>query len=195
MMIRRSPRKTGKGFLIDMHIHSLFSPDSLLHLDVVITDHDIIGNFHFDKNTIEKEHGVAVFAPGVEISSTEGHILAYGMASIPSRELEPEDVIRIIHADNGLAVAAHPFSVQGVGELVYDLPFDAIEINGARSASDNRRAKEAATILELPMVGGSDAHVHGEIASCVTQFKKKIRTMDELITEVKKGRCTPLMLR
>lgn len=206
-MIIRSPRKTEKGFLVDMHIHSHFSSDSFLRFDeilleaaftingIVITDHDIIGSFHLDKNTIEKEHEIVVFAPAVEISSTEGHILAYGITSVPSRELEPEEVLRIIHDEKGLAVAAHPFSELGVGDLVYDLPFDAIEINGARPASDNRKAKEAATLLELPMVGGSDAHIHGEIASCVTQFRKKIQTMDELIAEVKKGRCQPLMLR
>jgi len=205
-MIVRSRTKDEQSFLVDMHIHTHFSGDSFLLFEevlvelsgkvdgLIITDHDIIADFLMTKEDITNQYQLIAFSPAIEISSTEGHILAYGCSVEPSKELEPEEVIALIHAENGLAVAAHPFAALGVGELVYDLPFDAIEINGLRTAVANRKAREAAAILDLPCIGGSDAHSVSELASCVTQFEKRVTSMDELIKEIKKGKCKPRFL-
>lgn len=71
--------------------------------------------------------------PGSEISSRDGHILAYFITSRVEPGMSAMETIRAIHAQGGLAVAAHPAQRGGVGiETAARLPFDGVEVrNGA----------------------------------------------------------------
>jgi hypothetical protein len=46
-----------------------------------------------------------------------------------------------------------------------------------------------------PMVAGSDAHTLSDVATCATEFEREIRTVPELIAELRAGRCQPVILR
>src|ERR1035437_4893600 len=112
-----SSRAQGRA---DLHIHTRCSDGTAsvrealeyasLHtrLDVIaITDHD----------TIESAHEAAALAPlyrvevvvGEEITSREGHILGLFLTSRVSPRLSAVETVEAIHAQGGLAVAAHPF--------------------------------------------------------------------------------------
>lgn len=204
---KATSRGKRKGFLVDMHIHTNYSFDSaftleetLIELDGVvdaltITDHDTMGNFPKEiLHGLESKYHLKIFSESVEISTAQGDILAYGITALPSNNLRPEEVIEIIHSEKGLAVAAHPFTILGLGDLIYDLELDAIEINGSRSKHGNDLAKEAADSLGLPCIGGSDSHNRFHVGTCVTEFPKEVDSMKEIIDFVRKGKCKPVFL-
>ncbi len=211
MISKSGEKKSAKNsniFLVDMHIHTVNSHDGRVTLEeilieltgmvnaITITDHDFLSNYPKETlKILEEKYQVKVFTNSAEISTTEGDILAYGISAAPSRMMNPEEIINIVHSEGGIVVAAHPFTPLGVGDLVYDLNFDAIEINGSRPTVANQQAREAAHLLDLPCTGGSDSHSRFDIATCVTLFTKTLNSIDELISEIKKGNCSPLFLR
>jgi predicted metal-dependent phosphoesterase TrpH len=201
-------RDKKEGFLVDMHIHTNYSMDSaftleetLIELDgvvdaLIITDHNTMGNFSEEiLKALESKYHMKIFTSSVELSTTQGDILAYGISAAPSENLRPDEIIDIIHSENGLAVAAHPFTLLGLWDLIFDLNFDAIEINGSRSKQANKYAKEAAESLGLPCIGGSDSHRRFQVGTCVTEFPEKIDSIEEIIDFVKKGKCKPVFLQ
>ena len=205
--LAKTEKRIPDGYLIDMHIHTNFSPDCYISIEktlnelvgkvnaLTITDHDNISTYTKQNlEAFEIKYQIKVLIKSVELSTQQGDILAYGISAIPSGCLEPEEVIDLIHREGGIAVAAHPFDILGVGELVYELNFDAIEINGLRSKMLNQQAKEAAEILGLPCIGGSDSHGIHSIGTCATEFEKPINTMGDIIEQVKKGKCKPVFL-
>ncbi|HEY7041393.1 MAG TPA: PHP-associated domain-containing protein, partial [Methylomirabilota bacterium] len=91
------------------------------------------------------------------------------------------DSIQLVHAQGGLAVAAHPFhplrgTVRGhrsIGRLIPDLPLDAIEVvNNAGVFSRLYDAWAALLNVEwmLPVTAGSDAHDVWYLGSAFTAF-------------------------
>lgn len=205
---KATSRGKRKGFLVDMHIHTNYSFDStftleetLIELDgvvdaLIITDHDTMGNFSKEILLgLESKYHLKIFSESVEIPTAQGDILAYGITAVPSQNLRPDEVIEVIHSENGLAVAAHPFTSLGLGDLIYDLELDAIEINGSRSKNANDLAKEAAESMGLPCIGGSDSHNRFHVGTCVTEFPKRVDTIKEIIAFVRKGKCKPIFLQ
>jgi predicted metal-dependent phosphoesterase TrpH len=196
------------GFLVDMHIHTNFSIDCYVPIDdtlqelmgkvnaITITDHNEMGNHTKTLvDSLELKYQIKILTKSVEISTLHGDILAYGITAAPSTNLEPEQVIDIIHSEGGIAVAAHPFDFLGLGDLIYELDLDALEINGLRSQIQNNQTKEAAESLGLPLIGGSDSHRLNQTGKCVTQFEKPVTSIDDVIKQVKKGQCKHLFLR
>jgi hypothetical protein len=128
---------------------------------------------------------------GVEVSSDLGDILAYGINMLPSRNLTPRQIIDFIHRQGGIAVCAHPFSNRhsAFGDKLYNYSFDAIEINGAIGNQANKMAKEAARSLNLPIIGGSDAHSKKQLNTIATKFNKEIDSISDIIREIKNKNC------
>lgn len=196
------------GFLVDMHIHTSYSSCAKITLDetlnellgkvnaITVTDHNYIHNYSEETlQALFDKYQISVLAPAVEISTAQGDILAYGISSPPVPYLDAQSVIDIIHSEGAIAISAHPFDPLGVGDLIYDLEFDAIEINGSRPQLFNELAKEAAATLNLPLVGGSDSHLPMQVGKCATQFSMPIKTIQDLIDQIKKGKCSPVFLR
>ena len=167
---------------LDLHVHSTFSRDGTatphevmkrcreIGLDgCSITDHNSIEG-SIEASRIAEEMGLLVVR-GAEISSSEGHVLAYGIPSIIPRGLPLKETIARIHELEGIAVAAHPTRFgSGIGIAnVPDTGFDAVEtLNGGSSRRGNRLASELASNLRLSVTGGSDAHKLVEIGRAVT---------------------------
>jgi len=155
---------------MDLHLHSKYSPDSSLEpkeivrtarsrgLDgIAITDHNSpIGSLEARKVS----DGFLVIR-GMEISSAEGHILAYGLSEPIPRGLSPEETVDRIEAAGGVAVAAHPYRFwSGLGPgTTRRIRFPAVESQNARTArSGNRHAQELQSLIQAGGTGGSDAH-------------------------------------
>ena len=106
---------------------------------------------------------------GEEISTLNGHLLGLWLAERVPQGLTALRTIELIHAQGGLAVAAHPFHPlrgaarghRSLGALVPDLPLDGLEVvNNAGVFSRLYDAWAALRNVEwmLPVTGGSDAH-------------------------------------
>ena len=181
------------GGRADLHVHTHWSdgaqaPEAIVraasgHLDVVaITDHDEIRGAVRARAYAHAhpELGVDVVI-GEEISTLNGHLLGLYLRERVAPGLSAEETIERIHAQGGLAAAAHPFHpVRGVarghfslGAMVPDLALDAIEVvNNAGVFSWVYDAWAALRNVEwhLPVTAGSDAHDVWYLGSAVTRF-------------------------
>lgn len=186
-----------------MHIHlSGRSPCSVLPVEqlineispkidaICITDHWILDPIKY----------LTYYEPkvfyGVEITTDLGDILAYGIQKVPSRNLRAEEAINLIHKQGGIAICPHPFSTRHIAfdENIYDFKFDAIEINGAVGKKGNEMARKAALIMDLPTIGGSDAHSVKQLNTIVTRFKTSISSLKDIIRAVKSKKCKAIRI-
>jgi predicted metal-dependent phosphoesterase TrpH len=173
--------------ILDPHIHSTYSTDSTasprdivkkaraIGLDAIsVADHNTIKG---SMATIEeaKDFKDFVVVPGMEISSSKGHIVALGINEDVEPGLSPEDTVENIRALGGIAVAAHPFVSyrEGLCDHVKDLDIDAIETLNSRYVFgySNWRARNLALKRNIPEIGSSDAHFLEAIGSCVTELE------------------------
>jgi predicted metal-dependent phosphoesterase TrpH len=180
----------------DLHVHTTHSDGSDSPFEVVeqararglkaiaITDHDSI-----DGALLAAAHATALpdveVIVGEEVSTRDGHVLGLFLEDLVPPGMSAADTVRAIHAQGGLAVAAHPYwrtksrvggrFPHGVGNLVANSGFDAVEIlNGGFTPSmiyANLLAGWANTHLGLPATGGSDAHVKQAIGCAATLFE------------------------
>jgi len=133
---------------------------------------------------------------GVEMSTLQGDILAFGLDSLPPSKPTAQEFIDFVAGQNGFSCAAHPFRVWGgVGDGLDRLyALDGVEVfNGSNNDNENRRAVQACRRLGLVALGGSDAHCGLDIGKYATWFPEPVTSMRELIQAMKSGRCRPVM--
>jgi predicted metal-dependent phosphoesterase TrpH len=174
------------GFVaIDTHVHTCYSPDSVADpaqvllaaarrglAGIAVTDHDTVDGARQAQAVARqlKAHGklpASFFViEGEEVGSRAGHIIALFLHETVPADLSAADTIAAIHAQGGLAVAAHPLLPSGVGKQANTLPFDAVETENsaeelhfalASSRANHKRAPFYATVRK-PQLGVSDAH-------------------------------------
>jgi len=186
---------------LDMHVHSNISFDSkikiglllkkmrFLELDgIAITDHDSIEGIQKAKDLAEN-YGVKIFS-GVEITTRKGHILAFGVDEQPPFKRSVEETLDWVRERDGAVVCAHPYKIgsPSLRDEVYKHKFDAIEINSHCSLSQNKAAETAAHVMNLPIIGGSDAHFIDDVGNINTAFYDEIEDEAELVKAIKSGR-------
>jgi hypothetical protein len=75
-----------------------------------------------------------LLVPAQEVTTLDGHVLAYFIEHRVEPGMSAAATVRAIHAQGGLAVAAHPLAKGGVGmNLARRLPFDGIEVRSGAS--------------------------------------------------------------
>jgi predicted metal-dependent phosphoesterase TrpH len=190
---------------IDMHVHTNYSDGTdsaeelIRHAEKIglhglgITDHDTFGGLH---KALEVETDL-IIVPGIEISTSKGHIIAYGVTDGEfEMGLSPKETVDIIHRNGGIAVAAHPFDYirYGIKEEIFNLNIDAVEvINGCITFNRfNNMAFEAARKLDLPMIAGSDGHTTEEIGNAWTDFLVEPETWQDVISMILKKETIPV---
>lgn len=194
---------------VDLHCHSRYSWDSFLEPKLMIKRAKEIGidgicfTEHYSFNAscpvdnIETPDGFYIFR-GVEISTAKGDILAYGVKDDSwniwgkDRDLDPYEVIKNVHKAGGICVAAHPFrGPESLEDKIFELnEIDAVEIsNGCNDEEANQKAANASSIMNLPEIGGSDAHKYEIIGKAYTVFEKDVKNIEELVAEIKAKRC------
>lgn len=147
---------------------------------VALTNHDYYRPFH-------SGGGGPQFIPGIEVSTTVGHLLVVG-PDPPSRtvpgERSPEEVVSLAHGNGCAAIIAHPFRRSRVRES--DADFDAVEING-KHPDNAERVRALAETLDVPVVGGSDAHYPFEVGRTVTRIETGELTPESVVTAIREG--------
>ena len=130
--------------------------------------------------------------PGIEVSSTMGHVLVLGpdppSETIPG-EYTPAEVVDIAHERGCVAIAAHPYRGSSLGDLE-DVAFDAIEINGKHPRT--RPLVEAiAERWDVPVVAGSDAHLPVEVGRAYTWIDASEASPEAVVAAIREGRVKP----
>lgn len=187
----------------DLHIHSNFSdgkPSIEEILDYVenqtdlrviaITDHDTAEGALYARELMKKKNYRFELIVGEEVSSNEGHILGLFIKETIKPEQPAHEVIKQIHEQGGIAVAAHPFyctrfnsnkvyAAKSVGSKVLIKEkhgFNAVEVvNGIPTGKkENLRAEYFNRfLLQKAETGGSDAHILQSISKGYTVFEGK----------------------
>jgi predicted metal-dependent phosphoesterase TrpH len=187
---------------IDIHIHSSHSNDGVcspreilkyakkIQLDgIAIADHnEIKGSLKLSRDFKNEKDFVVI--PAVEVSTSEGHVLALGVTENVPRDLTPKETKEKITDLGGLAVASHPFRFwSGMGEEnVKKAKFKAIEVVNSRSLKkENRRSVKLARELHCGETGGSDSHSVEHIGKAYTVLADPIWEVDGILEEIRKG--------
>lgn len=166
---------------VDLHVHTVYSKDSLTSLEAMIAAVQRSGLSSLavtDHNQIEGALRLRDRAPfpvivGEEIKTAEGEIIGlYLEERIPPR-LSPEETIAAIRDQGGLVYLPHPVdlvrrsTIQPAAlERVIRLA-DAVEVINARvmDAARNEQARLLAEQHGLAQGAGSDAHTTAELGT------------------------------
>ncbi|MDL5362662.1 PHP-associated domain-containing protein [Halalkalicoccus sp. NIPERK01] len=128
--------------------------------------------------------------PGIEISTTKGHVVVLG-PDPPTRtekgELTPEEAVELAHDRGCVAIIAHPFRNSTIRET--DVAFDAIECNGKHPRTWPL-VREIARERGIPLVGGSDAHYPIEVGRAYTRVDAD-PTPESVVEAIRAGRVEP----
>lgn len=184
----------------DLHIHSNFSSDSNLPIDdilkqavkagldgIAICDHNTVEGSLFAIKRAQEMNLSLLVIPGIEVSTTEGHIIVLGVRDNIKPDLTPEETIRIAKEKGGIAIAAHPFKMQSIGN-VDGLDIDAVETFNSRCLfGENAQAKEMAQSIGKSQVGGSDSHLLATIGFGFTEIKAE-KNEAAVLQAIREGR-------
>jgi predicted metal-dependent phosphoesterase TrpH len=205
----------------DIHLHTkLFSDCSFidphdliqqavrLHLQgIALTEHGVRWpDEKFDElRRLADPHGL-ILINGQEILASsarngmEGEFLIFGLRKSLWGSFSAREMVERVHGEGGILIAAHPYKLSrggrnhyyGAGNLIYQLALDGLELyhpgHNDRALAKVRKAMEA---LGLPGTGSSDAHKIFEVGSFVTLFESEVRTEEDFIREVRKGKIRP----
>jgi predicted metal-dependent phosphoesterase TrpH len=187
---------------IDLHVHSYYSYDSLITpkelvfyakkrgLDgVAITDHDRI-----DGALKIAEETDFMIIPGIEISSSDGHVIGLNVQEQIPRGLSADETVDRIHDAGGIAVACHPvtFFKGSLGKHVTS-KFDAVEVINSSAFPFRysvKNSQKIASRLGVAQVAGSDAHYGPEIGYAYTIVDAEL-DIGNIIEAITKELCQP----
>jgi predicted metal-dependent phosphoesterase TrpH len=170
----------------DLHVHTDYSDGEPspamvvaraadLGLRVVaITDHDSIeGALEAARHASNTGCEVIV---GEEITTRDGHVIGLFLTSAIAPGATAADTVEQIHAQDGLAIPAHPYlrlgGARGVGQTCAAIDWDAVEVeNGSPGAwFANRQARARRHLWARAETGGSDAHILDAVGVVQTRF-------------------------
>ena len=195
--------------IFDLHIHEAgHSADSKLNIEdlirdakavgldgVCITDHDDLGLRPIAEE-LSVKYDMTIIV-GVEIYTTDGDLLCYGIDEMPKQRLSARETIEYVHGRGGVCIAAHPYrhNNRGVKDLISELDLDAIEaFNGRTDLKSNEKALKLARLKGIPVTGSSDAHSIGEIGNYATEFEQDIYCEADFISAIKSELFKPVSL-
>ena len=196
----------------DLHIHTrvsdgMASIEQVLEyvehrtdLDVIaVTDHeDVTGGLRARELAAKRGYRFEV-VPGAEVTTRQGHVLAWFIEDNPASFRSVESTLEMIHAQGGLAAVPHPLSwlTRSVSGRTLDrllerseagIGFDAIELANPSPAGLRTRGRAVQANTRrwgLAAVGGSDAHHLPHLGTGWTEFDGT--TAEELRTALLAG--------
>jgi predicted metal-dependent phosphoesterase TrpH len=179
----------------DFHIHSDISSDSSCNIKniikyakkaglsgISITDHNSLKG---SLKALETAHDGLILVPGVEYSTSSGHMLVYflrkGFEDITGLQRDASGCFNFnqacaaAHEQGALVFMAHPFRAGSATDWDFGNIPDGIEIYNARSSYkgdmlSNVRAVDYAAANEKCYVAGSDAHYPAEIGRTFIEY-------------------------
>jgi len=183
----------------DLHVHSNFSDghdDVKTILKVAakrglnglsITDHDTLRGMQTARQLINDLKLELILIPGVETTTSEGHLIILDIEDLPKRKMSVEDTIDEAHDLGGIVVVPHPYHPfrNAIGRIP---ECDAVEVYNSKHIFGiaNARARVIAGRRMLPMVAGSDSHYAETVGLGVTWIETE--DADGVIQAICSGR-------
>jgi predicted metal-dependent phosphoesterase TrpH len=183
----------------DLHIHSNYSDG---HADVkeivqaakrrgldgiAITDHDTMKGIPAAKKYIKEKKLDLLLIPGIEVNTSEGHLLILGVDRPPQKKRSPEETIEEAHDLGGIANVPHPYHPfrHALGRIP---DADAVEVYNSKHLFGlaNGRAKLEASRRGMTMVAGSDSHFAETVGLGVTEIEAD--DVDGVLEAIRAGR-------
>lgn len=176
---------------LDMHIHSRYSPDSILTLreihkiafrtriSPVICDHNTTkGSIDYAKEKYYSDDNIPSLI-SEEIRTTEGEIIGLFLNEEIRPYQSPEETLDHINDQAGIAIIPHPGDRFRKSAMEYKtinsiLPkIHALEVYNSRTLAKNdiTAAERYANEHNLPVTGGSDAHSRWELNKTTIRIK------------------------
>ena len=185
---------------LDLHVHTTNSRDArttpgqvaslckAAGLDgLAITDHNFLSTITSDD---------VIIIPGIEVSTSDGHLLGLGVFRPIPRGLSADESIAQIRDVGGLAIVAHPYDLLRSAinpEILTTMP-DAIEVINSASMLHSiawKRARKFAEKRNLPQTGGSDSHIPETIGKAFTVVDVESREVKSVLDAIRNGRVSP----
>ncbi|MGB7000449.1 MAG: PHP domain-containing protein [Halobacteriota archaeon] len=160
---------------LDLHVHTNYSHDGhdsvekiiasaiAQKLDgIAICDHDTMDGSFAAREYVADNHLDLIIIPGMEVTTSKGHLLVLGIEEKIVGGLSPAETIMIAREKNDTVViiVPHPFHPfrHSIGNLQSGI--DAIEIYNSRffTGLGNKIARITAARNNITAVAGSDAH-------------------------------------
>jgi predicted metal-dependent phosphoesterase TrpH len=209
--------------ILDLHLHSELSDDSRAPVEaylkllqrkraerpldgIVLTEHRQF-DLERDLRELEDRYGLLILN-AAEVETDYGHVLVYGVnADILARfdfadvRLPAQDVISEVYRLGGVALPCHP-GRPNVGLCAHyesKGPLDGViaveALNGGSKKGEDARVQELMRQHGYAGFGGSDSHLVSFVGIVATEFDADIRSMDDLVRELRGGRCRAVDFR
>lgn len=202
--------ETVKG---DLHVHTKYSREPrMFHLfktlpfyspeDVIkksinrgmkvvtVTEHDTIKGAEIGEKIAKKKYKDIIFVKGEEVSTREGHVIALGIEETIRPGLPAAEAIELIRKQGGVSIAAHPFTVYGLGPLIFNLKLNGVEVLNpwASIVNANKIVCKLLPKLNLAPIGSTDAHASWIIGRIFTKMRVKSFSVDGVLDAIRKKR-------
>ena len=209
--------------ILDLHTHSEASEDSRAPVEtylkwlqrkraevpidgLVLTEHRQ-WNPDTDYRALEDQYGYLILR-GAEVETDYGHVLVYGVNDdithrfdFTNVRLSARELIPAVSEMGGIALPCHPGRPTiGLCEH-YETkgPIDSVvaveALNGGSRRGENERVQAVIDRYGYKSFGGSDSHLVSFIGICATEFDHDIRTIDDLVHELRHGSYRPIDFR
>ncbi|VVB72400.1 Error-prone DNA polymerase [uncultured archaeon] len=168
----------------DLHIHSNYSDGHASVSEIVnaakkrgldgiaLTDHDTMRGIPAARKYIGDHKLDLILIPGVEVTTSEGHLLVLGVETPPEKRMSREETIKKAHEMGGIADVPHPYHPfrHALGRIP---DADAVEVYNSKHIFGlaNARARIEAGMRRIPMVAGSDSHFAETVGLGVTEIE------------------------
>lgn len=196
--------------LIDTHLHEKkYSGDSFISLEeivkrakelglngVCITDHESNEIKEEAQWLSNKEDFIII--TGAEFLTFEGDMTVFGLQRLPEKMIHAEELIDIVRSAGGVAICSHPYrqNNRGMGDYIKKLQgvWGIEAFNGSTPKHHNLKAYELSIRLNVPALGGSDAHVLEQVGKFATWMPDWVKDEDSFIKAVKMSLAYPALL-
>lgn len=192
--------------LFDMHVHSVYSSDSINSIDTIfrawkstgilplVCDHDSIMGSRKICRAIKRADPDIPEVLAEEILTADGEIVGAFLNEEIRPGLSADETLDIIEDQGAISIVPHPFctfrSTTIDTRVLEDVigRIDIVEGYNARTPdlSEGEAGLSLAELNEKPVSGGSDAHTPVELARNYTVLDS-FETPDELISNLKKA--------
>lgn len=197
LVLSKPPTAESNFYIGNLHCHTTYSDGRNSYQEMIdeaknlgfsfiaITDHDTIGQ---DTMAFCPEEKEILCIIGEEVSTTEGHMLAIGIKEVVPQGLTPEETIKRIHEQNGLAIPAHPAASNGISiSRIKELSVDAVECSIRHKKAG--APYDCELLPDFPYTYNSDAHKKEELSMAANKCLMKGLRFEDLAEAVKDKRC------
>jgi predicted metal-dependent phosphoesterase TrpH len=209
--------------ILDLHMHSEASDDSRAPVEaylkilqrkreerpldgIVLTEHRQFDPSR-DFRGLEDRYGLLILN-AAEIETDYGHVLVYGVNrdilrrfDFANVRLPAQEVVTEVARMGGIALPCHP-GRPNVGLCAHyetKPPLEGVvaveALNGGSKKGEDARVAALMARHGYAGYGGSDSHLVSFVGICATAFDARVRTIEDLVDELRAARCRPVDFR